>query len=180
VDDRVLSAVVEELAAVGVSGFSVNSVSLRAGVAKRTIATRWPSRQSLILAGMDSLAAGMTPPHSGALDVDLEMLAAKIAATMSEPRRSILTRCAAELQAHPQYYAAFTRDSVDRCLAAVQDVLFDARRRGELQADVDLALAAECFVGAIIGIHTLTSRGAVDPAAACRQLIELITRGLRS
>jgi AcrR family transcriptional regulator len=178
VDERVLAAVVTELGAVGVSGFSVNAVSDRAGVAKRTISVRWPDRKALILAGMDSLAAHLTPPHTGYLDTDLAVLAVQIVATMSEPRRSILARCAAELRTYPQYYEAFVRESVDRCMAAVCDVLFDAGRRGELRPEVDLALVAECFVGAILGVSTLTARGVTDPSAIADRLVALIIGGI--
>ena len=173
-----LSAVITELGSVGVSGFSVNAVSTRAGVAKRTIGVRWPDREALILAGMDSLAAHLTPPRTGHLDSDLVELAAQIVATMSEPRRSILARCAAELRTYPQYYEAFVRESVNRCMAAVHDALFDAGRRGELRPEVDLALAAECFVGAIIGVSTLTARSVTDPGEVVGRLVALIIGGI--
>jgi AcrR family transcriptional regulator len=177
VDARTLAAVVQELADVGVAGFSVNSVCARARVSKRSVTSRWPDRHALIVAGMNTLAAGLVPPHSGALRSDLQHLAEKIAGTMAEPRRSVLARCAAELQAYPQYYALFKRDSVDQCLAAVQDVLVDARARAEVDVRLDLSQAAEFFVSAIIGAYALTSPDAAQPPAI-DQLVELVTRGL--
>jgi AcrR family transcriptional regulator len=176
-DQRVLVAVVAELADVGVSGFSVSSVSARARVGKRSIASRWPDRHSLILAGMATLAADLDPPRTGALRSDLEVLAGRITEMMAEPRRSVLTRCAAELREHPEYYATFQRDSVDRCMAVVQDVLVDARTRGEVAAGLDVSRAAEFFVGAIMGTHAFTSPspGASGPVGP---LVELITDGL--
>ena len=189
VDERVLEAVVAELGEAGVAGFSVNAVCARARVAKRSVAARWPDRGSLILAGLNSLAAGLEPPHTGALESDLRVLAGQIVAMTAEPRRSVLAHCAAELRAHPEYYAAFTRDSIDRCLAAVQDVLVDARSRGEVRDDVDLPLTADCFVSAIVGSRSFGSRsfdttdGDRDPAAAARavssQFIDIFTRGIR-
>ncbi len=177
VDERVLVAVVAELADVGVSGFSVNSVSARARVGKRSIASRWPDRHSLILAGMATLAADLDSPRTGSLSGDLEVLAGRIAEMMAEPRRSVLTRCAAELRKHPEYYATFQRDSVDRCMAVVQDVLVDARKRGELADGLDVSRAAEFFVGAIMGTHAFTSPrpGGTGPIGP---LVELITHGL--
>jgi AcrR family transcriptional regulator len=184
VDDRALAAVVEELAEVGIVGFSVNSVSARAKVSKRSIASRWPDRRALILAGMGTLAAGLIPPHTGRLAGDLEILGQRIADIMVEPRRSILARCAAELEAYPEYYAAFRRDSVDRCMAAVQDVLVDARARSEVDAGLNLPMAADYFVSAIIGSAVLTSpdsplalTGSTE-MTSLRSLVHMITRGL--
>jgi AcrR family transcriptional regulator len=179
VDGRVLAAVVNELAEVGVSGFSVNAVSARAKVAKRTIASRWPDRASLIVAAMNTLAAGLVPPHTGHLEADLQVLAAKIAETMAEPRRSILARCAAELREYPQYYAAFKRDSVDSCMAAVEDALYDARRRGEVRDDLDLSFAANSFVSTIIGFYSLNDLDAAQPEALHQQFVDLVIHGLR-
>jgi AcrR family transcriptional regulator len=178
VEGRVLSAVVEELAETGVSGFSINAVSARAKVAKRTIASRWPDRASLILAAMNTLAAGLVPPHTGRLESDLDILASKVADTMAEPRRSILARCAAELREYPQYYSAFKRDSVDSCMAAVEDAIYDARQRDEVRADIDLSFAANSFVSTIIGFYSLNADTNVDPASIRRQFVDLLVRGL--
>ncbi len=177
VDERVLAAVVAELADVGVSGFSVTSVSARARVGKRSITSRWPDRHALILAGMATLAADLDAPHTASLRGDLEVLAARITAMMAEPRRSVLTRCAAELREHPQYYATFQRDSVDRCMAVVQDVLVDAQARGEVAPGVAVSRAAEFFVGAIMGTRAFISPGSAGPGPV-GPLVDLITHGL--
>ncbi len=177
VDDRVLAAVVAELADVGVSGFSVTSVSARARVGKRSITSRWADRHTLILAGMATLAADLDAPHTGSLRGDLEVLAGRITAMMAEPRRSVLTRCAAELREHPQYYATFQRDSVDRCMAVVQDVLVDAQARGEVAPGVEVSRAAEFFVGAIMGTRAFISPGSAGPGPV-GPLVDLITHGL--
>jgi AcrR family transcriptional regulator len=177
VDERTLAAVVEELATVGVAGFSVNSVSARAKASKRSIVSRWPDRHALIVAGMNTLAAGLVPPHSGDLSTDLQSLAGRIADFMAEPRRSILARCAAELREYPEYYAQFKRESIDRCLAAVQDVLVDARARGQVSPGLDLAQAAEFFVSALVGGFALTSADSAQPPPIER-LVDLVTNGI--
>ncbi|CAN5488165.1 hypothetical protein BH09ACT12_BH09ACT12_12930 [soil metagenome] len=159
------------------SGFSINSVSARCGVAKRTIASRWPDRESLITDGLSSLADGLAPPRTGRLVTDLVLLAEQIVEATAEPRRSILARCAAELQYHPRHYALFRRETFDRSMAVVEDVLFDARARGDLRADVDLGVTADCFVSAIMGSRSF---GNLDLPAANRvssQLISIFVRG---
>jgi AcrR family transcriptional regulator len=179
VDQRVLDAVVAELGEVGVTGFSLNGVCARARVAKRSVAARWPDRRALILAGLSSLAAGLTPPHTGTLDGDLRLLADRIVSMTAEPRRSVLAHCAAELRSYPEFYEAFTRDSIDRCMAAVQDVLVDARARGEVRADVDLSLTADCFVSAIVGSRSFGSQAITPAIAVSSQFIDIFTHGIR-
>jgi AcrR family transcriptional regulator len=178
IDARVLSAVVEELFEVGVSGFSVNSVCARAGVSKRSVATRWPDRELLIVAGLHTLAAGLAPPKTGELSDDLSALASQIIEMTAEPRRSILARCAAELKQHPQYYEAYRRDSFDRCIAVVEDALFDARGRGELRGDVDPGLAADCFASAILGSRSFGNLPPEEADRVSRQLVDIFVRGI--
>ncbi|EFC86154.1 TetR/AcrR family transcriptional regulator [Parafrankia sp. EUN1f] len=150
IDDRVLRAAVEELADQGVGGFSVNSVAARAGVAKRGIYARWPTRDALVLAALGTLSAGLVPPRTGSLRADLLRLAPQVDAVFTEPRMSILARCLAELSRYPDLYAAFRRESVDRCAAAVQDAFHDARLRGETRPDLDTDLAASAFLGVLL------------------------------
>jgi len=167
IDQRVLAAAVEELGERGVNGFSVNSVASRAGVAKRGIYSRWPARDDLVLAAMSTLAANLVPPRTGSLRGDLETLAPRVAAVFSEPRLTILTRCLAEVAQYPAIYAEFRRESIDRCLAAIQDAFHDAVARGEARPDLDPGLAMEAFLGAVLAHHTLgePSRRTADASA---------------
>jgi AcrR family transcriptional regulator len=155
IDHRVLAAAVEELGERGVEGFSVNSVAVRAGVAKRGIYSRWPRRDDLVLAAMGTLAANLVPPRTGSLRGDLEALAPRVAAVFSEPRLTILTRCLAEVAQYPELYAVFRRESIDRCMAAIQDAFHDAAARGEARADLGPGLAMESFLGAMLAHFTL-------------------------
>jgi len=178
VDRKVLDAVVDELAAVGVRGLSVNAVAARAGVAKRSITSRWPEREALVLDGLISLAAGLVPPHSGALRSDLVVLAAQIARVVEEPRRSILASCVAEFQDYPQYYEVFRREAVDRCMATVEDVLHDACRRGELRDDAEIGVVADCFVSAVIGSRSFLHLATASADQVDTQLVDIFVRGL--
>jgi AcrR family transcriptional regulator len=178
VDSRLLAAAVDELAEKGIAEFSITSTAARARAAKRSIYTRWSTREELILAAMSTLAAGLTPPRTGTLAGDLAVLLDQVAAVFVEPRRSVLQRCAAEIAEFPELAQAFKRDSVDRCLAAVEDALHDAAARGEIRRDVDAGTAAEMLTGAVM----LRGSFGVDDvlSVALRQkLIRLLVEGLR-
>ncbi|AHH19206.1 putative transcriptional regulator, TetR family [Nocardia nova SH22a] len=167
----------EELADKGIAEFSITSVATRARAAKRSIYARWPRREDLILAGMGTLAAGLVPPHTGTIAGDLTVLIDRIAAVFVEPRLSILQRCAAEMADYPELYALFKRDSIDRCLAAIEDALHDAANRGEIRADIDPATVADTLTGAI-AFRASTTPGDVLPVERREQLIRLVLDGL--
>lgn len=177
VDQRVLEAAVEELADKGIAEFSITAVAARARAAKRSIYARWPQREDLILAGMSTLAAGLVPPHTGAIADDLTILIDRIAAVFVEPRLSILQRCAAEMADYPEMYAVFKRDSIDRCLAAIEDALHDAVTRGEIRSDIDPATVADTLTGTI-AFRASTDRGDVLSVDRREQLIRLLLDGL--
>ncbi|WP_131747071.1 TetR-like C-terminal domain-containing protein [Frankia sp. Cppng1_Ct_nod] len=178
VDARVLSAAVEELADKGIAEFSVTSVAARAKAAKRSIYARWPRREDLILAGMSTLAAGLTPPRTGTIVDDLVILLDGIAAVFVEPRRSILQRCVAEIEQFPQLYQAFKRDSIDRCLAAIEDAFRDAAARGEIRNDVNSATVAEALTGVAV-LRASFSLEPVLPVSIREEIVSVLLDGLR-
>ena len=178
VDKRVLAAAVEELTEKGIAEFSLTSVAERARAAKRSIYARWPHREDLILAGMSTLAAELAPPRTGSISEDLVVLLDQIAAVFVEPRLSILTRCAAEIAAYPDMYVAFKRDSVDRCLAVIEDALHDAISRGEVRADIKPGTVADAVIGAI-SLRASASTAEFFPAKNHEELIDLLLDGLR-
>ncbi|PPI99701.1 TetR/AcrR family transcriptional regulator [Nocardia nova] len=177
VDQRVLDAAVEELAEKGIAEFSITSVAARARAAKRSIYARWPSREDLILAGMSTLAAGLAPPHTGSIADDLAILLDRIAAVFVEPRLSILQRCAAEIADYPDMYAVFKRDSIDRCLAAIEDALHDAITRGEMDADINPGTVADTITGTI-AFWASTHPADVLPVDRREKLVHLLLNGL--
>ncbi|WEV24191.1 TetR/AcrR family transcriptional regulator [Streptomyces sp. 71268] len=160
-DARILRAVVDELAEVGIAGFRINSVAARAKVAKRTLYSRWPERDDLILAGLSTLSVQLEPPRTGSLAKDIRLLYETLAEALDSPRWLIGARCSFELPDHPELYATFHRDCIDQPLAVIEDALFDAQRRGELRADVDRSVAAESLAASIamFSSHIARMRG---------------------
>jgi AcrR family transcriptional regulator len=178
VDTRILRAVIDELARAGVAAFSVNSVATRAGVAKRSIYSRWPERDQLILAGLATLAADLTPPGTGHLESDLRALLDQILRVFDGSRWNVMMRCLLELDDHPELHATAKHSYYDPCMAVVEGCLADARHRGELRPDVDVVLAAETFTNALVGLGSaMSNRDRSDPAVR-RQLLDIIVHGL--
>ncbi|MFC8529965.1 TetR/AcrR family transcriptional regulator [Nocardia sp. NPDC057227] len=163
IDERVLRAAVEELAERGIAGFATNRVAARAGVDKRGIYARWPERDRLITDALGSLAAGLTVPGTGALHTDLLAIVPAVAAVFTSPRIEILQRCVQEAQEYPAIYTAFRRDSIDRCMAVVEEIFRSAAQRGEITGDP--VLAGEAFIGILLTRSGFLGQATIlDPA----------------
>jgi AcrR family transcriptional regulator len=180
-DERILRAVVDELAEAGVAGVRINNVAARAKVAKRTLYSRWAERDDLILAGLSDLGVHLSPPRTGSLEDDLRLLYEASAEVLDSPRALIAARCSLELPDHPELYAAFQRDCIDQPLAVVEDVLFDAQQRGELRSDIDRSVVAEIFSFAVAGFSTPFARlRGVSAQGVREQAIALFLDGVRT
>lgn len=153
-DERILEAVVDELANSGIADFRINSVAACAKVAKRTVYSRRPERDDLILAGLSTLSGQLHPPRTGSFDEDLRLLYDSIAETLDSPRWLIAARCSFEFPDFPELYSTFQRDCIDQPLAVIEDVLHDAQRRGELRHVIDRSVAAETFTASIANFST--------------------------
>ncbi|MEU5885357.1 TetR-like C-terminal domain-containing protein [Streptomyces sp. NPDC047461] len=158
-----------------------NDVEARTKVAKRTLYSRWTERDDLILAGLNTLALDLVAPRTGSLVGDPEALYDEIADALDSPRWLIAARCSFELPDHPDLYARFQRDCIDKPLAVVEDVLRDAQLRGELRAGIDRSVATETFTGSIAGFssHIARLRG-VSAYGARAQFLDVFLHGLRA
>lgn len=180
-DERILRAAVDELAEAGIAGFRINSVAARAKVAKRTLYSRWSERDELILAGLSTLSVRIDPPRTGSLSEDMRLLYDAIARNLDSPRWLIAARCSFEFPDHPELYATFQRDCIDQPLAVIEDVLRDARQRGELHPDSNCSLAAEAFTASIAAFSTHIARlRGVNAHDVRDQFLDLFLHGLRT
>src|SRR6478735_11661182 len=64
-EQAILDGALQELAANGVDGFSVEGVAARAGVGKTTIYRRWTNRDALILDALSALGEETQPVLAG-------------------------------------------------------------------------------------------------------------------
>ncbi|MFV8166128.1 hypothetical protein ACNQVK_29190 [Mycobacterium sp. 134] len=83
----------------------------------------------------------------------------------------------AEIGACPDMYVAFKRDSVDRCLAVIEDALHDAIARGEVRADIKPGTVADAVIGAI-SLRASADTAEFLPSENHEELIRLLD-GLR-
>lgn len=132
------AAALAELADHGYPAISIEGIARRAGVHKTTVYRRWNDRDSLLL---DALTArnldSVDVPDTGALESDLDALAADIVATVNTPNgRALLAALQSGFGGTPVADGPLGRFFADR-FARAAPVVTRAVARGEIPAGTD-------------------------------------------
>jgi AcrR family transcriptional regulator len=156
-DRAILEAALEEYAANGYEGMSVDGVAARAGVGKSTIYRRFVSKLELVTAAMYEMAELKGPkPDTGSLRSDLRASLRSLAGLMRDPVLGRAMRMmAADAARHPELGGAheeFVRSRRRRSI----DALERAVARGELRRDVDLEVAIDTYTGPLFYRHLVS------------------------
>jgi len=171
----ILRAAVEELAAVGYGGVTIESIAERAGVGKSTIYRHWPDKLELIADAFETFHEQMVPAL-GELSVreSVALLLWHVAQVVVD---STFSRCIPALiegaERDPRVREFHHRYSAERRQALI-DLIGRGVRDGEVGADVDPELATSALLGAIFYRRLMTARP-LDPEDATR-LVDLVLR----
>jgi len=171
----ILRAAVEELAAVGYGGVTIESIAGRAGVGKSTIYRHWPDKLALIADAFETFHEQMVP-DLGILSVreSVALLLRHVAEVVVD---STFSRCIPALvegaERDPRVREFHHRYSAERRRALV-DLIAIGIDAGELSSDVDPELASTALLGAIFYRRLMTERP-LDPGEA-DDLVGLVLR----
>jgi AcrR family transcriptional regulator len=135
----------------GISGFTVEGLFQRTGIAKTTIYRHWPSRSDLLAAAIDSMSAHASTPDTGSLRRDLLTYFVTGARSLEGSPLGKMASLAGIVEAgqrDPEVVAAVKRTST-LMLGTMRELLERGRARGEVRDDRDLGAAANTLVGAI-------------------------------
>jgi AcrR family transcriptional regulator len=178
--ERVVNAVVhatlEEIARVGYGPLRVEDVATRAGVNKTSVYRRWPTKSALVTAAIQTISGfGEPVPDTGSARSDLAALmrrAVQVAST-DEGRAIVRLFQSDPPDAEVEVIAKTIRDEARRRRTSI---LERAQGRGELSADVDVALVLDAIVAPVMS-RILTHGEAVDDATVVR-LVDLVMTGV--
>jgi AcrR family transcriptional regulator len=153
VSRAILSATLDLIAETGsVAGLSMEAVAVRSGASKATIYRRWPSKEALVAAAVDSIksAAELDLPHESVRD-DLVRLGRSVRGTLSQREQRIMQVITFESSANPDF-----RKQQHKALARRRDFARGVFRywvqQGELRDDIDVGIAAAMFINTILMI----------------------------
>jgi AcrR family transcriptional regulator len=159
--DRVLATAFELLSESGVSGFTVDEVASRSGVAKTTIYRHWPTREALVLDAASRISAEQEVPDTGSLEGDLTALLADTGHLLSTARWSSVVPSIVDVAERDPEFAEVHAKIQRGHAIALRKVLERAADRGELPATADRSVMVSALIGPLY-YHRWFSREPID------------------
>jgi len=145
--DRVLATAFELLSESGVSGFTVDEVASRSGVAKTTVYRHWPTREALVLDAASRISAEQEVPDTGSLEGDLTALLADTGHLLSTARWSSVVPSIVDVAERDPEFAEVHAKIQRGHAIALRKVLERAADRGELPATADRTVMVSALIG---------------------------------
>jgi AcrR family transcriptional regulator len=157
-DQRILSAAAELMLLRGFEATTVDDVAERAGVGKATVYRRWPSKEDLAVAAMETLYATEIPePDTGSVVGDLTASYRAALEFVNTPEGAAFLRTAVSESVRDDRIAALHRAAVERTEARHRVTLVRAVERGEVRRDADIETAVQ-WLGGLLSLRVLTRR----------------------
>ncbi len=146
----VLGAAIDLLAERGYSGFSVESIVERTGIAKTTLYRHWPTRDDLLAAAIARLDGAGPLLDTGSVRQDiLDLLTRRVRAARTPQWERCMPALVEAAARHPELAAMIAR-LTSQILAQIETLLGRGIERGELRHDLDPQLAASALIGPIV------------------------------
>lgn len=175
-DERITAAAAELMLQRGFDRTTVDEVAARAHVGKATVYRRWPSKEDLAVAAMETLyAAEMPEPSTGSIRGDLTASYRSVLEFVNTPQGEAFVRTSIVESVRDDRIAALYRASTERREAYHRVTFEQAIERGEVRADLDLDIAVQ-WLGGLLAARAITRRPmpSVDDVDA---LVEFTLRG---
>jgi AcrR family transcriptional regulator len=145
--ERVLTSAFDLLGERGVSGFTIDEVASRSGVAKTTIYRHWPSREALVLEAASRISAAVKVPDTGSVQGDVAAILNNLGELLGTARWSSVVPSMVDVaERDPEF--AVVHGRIQRGHAApLREVLLRAAGRGELAPTADPAHLISALIG---------------------------------
>jgi len=154
---KMLAAATGLILEVGVSGFTIDEVARRSGVAKTTIYRHFPTRNELLVAALDGAIEVPATPDTGALPGDLiEFLETVLPIFADRVLRAVSLDIFAAAARDPEL--AELHQALGRSRLGPLKTMFDrGKARGEIAPDITFETAFDFIEGPVI------ARWIIDP-----------------
>ena len=159
VDEAIIDAVIELFSeGVTAEALSIEAVATRAGVGKATVYRRWPSKEDLAVAAMETLySAEMPEPDTGDIRADLAASYRSVLAFVNTPEGEAFLRTSIAESVRDDRIAALHRESTERREAASRETFERAIARGQVRPDIDVDSAVQ-WLGGLLATRAITHR----------------------
>lgn len=160
----VLAAVLEELADVGHSEFTVESVAARCGVGKSTIYRHWDGKTQLIVDAIETLNTQPAPDVEGSARERIRQLCHHLTRALSDGTLGAVTSALIEAAERNQEVRGLLHTYATGRRRALVDAIASGVGTGSVDETVDPELAAYALAGAIFYGRLLTPTPLDGPA----------------
>jgi AcrR family transcriptional regulator len=175
-EDRILRAVIEELARSDYGGLAFERVAARAGVNKTTVYRHWETKADLVRAALSLVARSVIPEvSSGTLREDL----IRVGRRMVDFSTSFEGQCLMRLRLlqHPEpELATIARDLHAKHIAQLAALAEAATQRGELTRGADFNLVLDMLSGAL-HVRLFMRNESVDDVVIA-QIVDVLLHGV--
>ena len=157
-DARITTAAAELMLQRGFDRTTVDDVAARAGVGKATVYRRWPSKEDLAVAAMETLySAEMPEPDTGSIHTDLAAGYRAVLHFVNTPEGAAFLRSSIAESVRDERIAALYRDSTVRREQQSRVTFQRAIERGEVRPDIDVDTAVQ-WLGGLLAVRAITQR----------------------
>ncbi len=167
----------QELAASGLEGLSVERIAAAAELNKTSVYRRWPTKEALVVAALEGVFANvsMNMVDTGSLRGDLLVIVSQVAAMLDQPIGRALFRAAAAESSASAVAALASRHLASNAAQPMIELANRARARGEWRS----AVPEHVLVGALIGaaIHRALLEHAPLDEPWLKSIVDLIVFG---
>jgi AcrR family transcriptional regulator len=172
----VLDAAIDLLTERGYSGFSVEGVVDRTGVAKTTLYRHWPTRDDLLAAVIGQLGGTGQLPDTGSVRQDLlDFFARRVQAAPTRQWERCMPALVEAAARHPELATMVARLTA-QALSQVETLLRRGIERGEIRAGINPQLAASTLMGPLVFRRLLLQEAPTDQHVAT--VVDLVMQGI--
>jgi AcrR family transcriptional regulator len=176
-DARITAAAAELMLQRGFDRTTVDDVAAHAGVGKATVYRRWPSKEDLAVAAMETLySTEMPEPDTGSIVTDLAEGYRSVLMFVNTTGGAAYLRTSIAESVRDERIAALYRASTERREEQSRRTFERAIERGEVRADIDIDTAVQ-WLGGLLAVRAITHRPmpTVDEVDA---LVDFTLRGV--
>jgi AcrR family transcriptional regulator len=161
--DPILLATIDRIAADGVSGVTVDTVAVSAGVGKSTIYRHWGSRAQLIHAAISCQQRPAIEPDTGSLRGDLTVLLRQLVDYFGTDESGRVFASFIDAAARDPELQAIHQQTLRQARATFESVIHRGVDRGELPGGLDVPLFIDLVMSPLI-YRRVVAQTPVGPA----------------
>ena len=147
----ILSAAIAMVREVGYDATTMDGIADRAGVGKATLYRRWTSKEPLIADALEGIARTFPVPDTGSTSGDLTQVLRESLGMYRDPAtRGLLSGLIAAMARSPMIAEAMRGGFLAARTQTMRHVIERGIARGELRADIDVAVAIDLLRGPLL------------------------------